>query len=71
MIVCDGEGKPFPGGESKPISEDTLDAVVEWDTASLMDLAKGRSLRFRFELKMRNCIPSGSIKLLAKGKIRQ
>ena len=51
VIVCDGEGRPFPGGESKPLSEDSLDAVVEWDTASLMDLAKGRSLRFRFELK--------------------
>ena len=51
VIVYDGEGRPLPGGESRPLSEDSLDAVAEWETASLMDLAKGRSVRFRFELK--------------------
>ena len=51
VIVCDGEGRPIPGGESKPLSEDSLDAVVEWDTRSLMEFAQGRSVRFRFELK--------------------
>jgi hypothetical protein len=51
VTVYDGEGQPLAGGESKPISEDTLDAVVEWDDASLMELAKEGSVRFRFELK--------------------
>lgn len=51
VIVYDEEGRLIPGGESKPLSEDSLDAVVEWDSANLMELAKGGSVRFRFELK--------------------
>ncbi len=50
VIVYDGEGRPLPGGESKLLSEDSLDAVVEWESANLMGLAKGSSVRFRFEL---------------------
>jgi len=52
VIVCDPEGRPLPGGQSRPVTEDSLDSVVEWDTiTSLMEFTKGRPVRLRFELK--------------------
>ena len=52
VIVCDPEGRSLPGGRSRPISMDSLDAVVEWDTfTDLMNFTNGRPVRLRFELK--------------------
>jgi len=50
VTVSDGEGKPIPGGRSKPASEDSLDAVVEWDNATLKSPLAEQPVRLRFEL---------------------